>query len=130
MHYDLTPDALAEHLSVFVRELGVSIIGGCCGTTPEHLAKVVQVCANLEPAQRSPIYEPSAASLYTAAPFEQELSFLVIGERTNANGSKRFREAMLAGDWESDGHDGQGPGARRGSSARRVRRLHRCRRCR
>ena len=50
MHYDLTPDALAEHLSVFVRELGVSVIGGCCGTTPEHLAKVVAACADLEPA--------------------------------------------------------------------------------
>ncbi len=101
MHYDLTPDALAEHLSVFVRELGVSIVGGCCGTTPEHLAKVVQACAALEPAPRSPVYEPSAASLYTAVPFEQELSFLVIGERTNANGSKRFRDAMLAEDWET-----------------------------
>jgi 5-methyltetrahydrofolate--homocysteine methyltransferase len=101
MHYDLTPDALAEHLSVFVRELGVSIVGGCCGTTPAHLAKVVAACANLTPAPRSPAYEPSAASLYAATPFEQEASFLVIGERTNANGSKRFRDAMLAGDWES-----------------------------
>ena len=101
MHYDLTPDALAEHLSVFVRELGVSIVGGCCGTTPEHLAKVVAACANLDPAPRSPAYEPSAASLYVATPFEQEASFLVIGERTNANGSKRFRDAMLAGDFET-----------------------------
>jgi 5-methyltetrahydrofolate--homocysteine methyltransferase len=101
MHYDLTPDALAEHLSVFVNELGVSIIGGCCGTTPEHLAKVVEACAGLEAAPRAPVYEPSAASLYTAVPFEQELSVLVIGERTNANGSKRFREAMLASDWDT-----------------------------
>ena len=101
MHYDLTPDALAEHLSVFVRELGVSIVGGCCGTTPEHLAKVVAACADLDPAPRSPVYEPSAASLYVATPFEQEASFLVIGERTNANGSKRFRDAMLAGDFET-----------------------------
>jgi 5-methyltetrahydrofolate--homocysteine methyltransferase len=101
MHYDLEPDALAEHLSVFVSELGVSIVGGCCGTTPEHLAKVVQACAGLEVAPRSPVYEPSAASLYVSVPFEQELSFLVIGERTNANGSKRFREAMLAEDWET-----------------------------
>ncbi len=101
MHYDLTPNALAEHLSSFITELGVSIIGGCCGTTPEHLAKVVAACAGLEPAPRSPVHEPSAASLYVAVPFEQELSFLVIGERTNANGSKRFRDAMLAGDWET-----------------------------
>ena len=101
MHYDLSPDALAEHLSVFVRELGVSVIGGCCGTTPEHLARVVAACADLEPGRRSPVHEPSAASLYAATPFEQELSFLVIGERTNANGSKRFRDAMLAGDWDT-----------------------------
>ena len=101
MHYDLSPEALAEHLSIFVRELGVSVIGGCCGTTPEHLAKVVAACANLEPAHRSPVHEPSGASLYTTAAFEQEASFLVIGERTNANGSKRFREAMLAGDWDT-----------------------------
>ena len=101
MHYDLTPDALAEHLSVFITELGISIVGGCCGTTPEHLAKVVQSCADLVPAPRSPVHEPSAASLYASVPFEQELSFLVIGERTNANGSKRFRDAMLAGDWET-----------------------------
>ena len=101
MHYDLSPEALVEHLSIFVRELGVSVIGGCCGTTPEHLAKVVAACANLEPARRSPAHEPSGASLYTAAAFEQEASFLVIGERTNANGSKRFREAMLAGDWDT-----------------------------
>ena len=101
MHYDLTPEALAENLSVFISELGVSIVGGCCGTTPAHLAKVVAACADLEPAVRSPVHEPSAASLYVATPFAQEASVLVIGERTNANGSKRFREAMLAGDWET-----------------------------
>ena len=101
MHYDLTPDALAEHLASFVTELGVSVIGGCCGTTPEHLARVVETCRQLTPARRQPVHEPGAASLYAAVPFEQELSFLVIGERTNANGSKRFREAMLAGDWET-----------------------------
>src|SRR5271165_3676890 len=101
MHYDLSPAELAQHLSIFVRELGVSVIGGCCGTTPEHLAKVVAACADLEPARRSPVHEPSAASLYTDVAFEQEASFLVIGERTNANGSKRFRDAMLAGDWDT-----------------------------
>jgi 5-methyltetrahydrofolate--homocysteine methyltransferase len=101
MHYDLTPDELAEHLGSFVSELGVTVIGGCCGTSPEHLAKVVERCRDLTPARRTPEHEAGAASLYAAVPFEQELSFLVIGERTNANGSKRFREAMLAGDWET-----------------------------
>jgi 5-methyltetrahydrofolate--homocysteine methyltransferase len=101
MHYDLTPDALAAHLASFVTELGVTVIGGCCGTTPEHLASVVEACRDLSPAERKPVHEPGAASLYGSVPFDQELSFLVIGERTNANGSKRFREAMLAGDWET-----------------------------
>ncbi len=101
MHYDLSPEDLARHLASFVSELGVAVIGGCCGTTPHHLRHVVETCADLTPARRQPVREAGAASLYTAVPFEQELSFLVIGERTNANGSKRFREAMLAEDWET-----------------------------
>jgi 5-methyltetrahydrofolate--homocysteine methyltransferase len=101
MHYDLTPEQLGDYHERFVTELGVSVVGGCCGTTPEHLRQVVERCANLRPARRTPVREPGVASLYTHVPFHQETSFLVIGERTNANGSKRFREAMLAGDWDS-----------------------------
>ncbi|MDP9019966.1 MAG: methionine synthase [Actinomycetota bacterium] len=101
MHYDLSPDQLAEHHHRFVTELGVSVVGGCCGTTPEHLRAVVERCAELTPAPRSPVHEPGAASIYTAVPFRQETSFLVVGERTNANGSRKFREAMLADDWET-----------------------------
>src|ERR1700722_10698152 len=101
MHYDLTPDQLADHLHRFITEFGVTAIGGCCGTTPAHLAAVVKRCANATPALRSPVEEPSAASIYTAVPFHQDTSFLVVGERTNANGSKRFREAMLEGDWDT-----------------------------
>ncbi len=101
MHYDLTPEQLAEHHHRFVSEFGVSVIGGCCGTTPAHLAAVVERCAGLVPASRSPDHEPAAASIYTAVPFRQDTSFLVVGERTNANGSKKFREAMLADDWET-----------------------------
>ena len=100
MHYDLTPDQLAEHHHRFVSEYGVSVIGGCCGTTPEHLRKVVERCRGMELPRRNPKHEPGVASLYTHVPFQQELSFLVIGERTNANGSKAFRDSMLAGDWE------------------------------
>ncbi|HVA07439.1 MAG TPA: homocysteine S-methyltransferase family protein, partial [Acidimicrobiales bacterium] len=101
MHYDLTPDQLAEHLHRFVTEFGVSVVGGCCGTTPEHLAAVVERCAAAVPAPRTPVFEPAAASIYTSVPFHQDTSFLVVGERTNANGSKRFREAMLEGDWDT-----------------------------
>ncbi len=101
MHYDLTPAELAAHQERFVSELGVSIVGGCCGTTPEHLAAVVERCGSLTPAPRSPLQEPGAASIYSQVPFRQETSFLVVGERTNANGSKAFREAMLGADWDT-----------------------------
>ena len=101
MHYDLSPAQLAEHLHHFVTELGVSVVGGCCGTSPDHLAAVVERCSGATPAARRPVHEPSAASIYTAVPFHQDTSFLVVGERTNANGSKRFREAMLEADWDT-----------------------------
>jgi 5-methyltetrahydrofolate--homocysteine methyltransferase len=101
MHYDLTADQLAEHLHRFVTEHGVRAIGGCCGTTPAHLAAVVERCADATPAPRQPEFEPAASSIYTAVGFKQDTSFLVVGERTNANGSKRFREAMLEGDWDT-----------------------------
>ncbi|HVB71492.1 MAG TPA: methionine synthase [Acidimicrobiales bacterium] len=101
MHYDLTPDALAEHLSLFVAEYGVRSVGGCCGTTPTHLAEVVARIRPLTPAARTPILEPGVASIYSATPYDQDTSVLLVGERTNANGSKKFRDAMLEGDWDT-----------------------------
>ena len=101
MHYDLEAHQLAEYHRQFVSELGVSVIGGCCGTTPEYLRAVVDACADLTPAVRSPEPEEGAASIYTHVPFTQDSSFLVVGERTNANGSKKFREAMLEADWDT-----------------------------
>ncbi|MTA19122.1 MAG: methionine synthase, partial [Actinobacteria bacterium] len=101
MHYDLSPEGLAEHHERFVTELGVNIIGGCCGTTPEHLAAVVDRCKDLTPAPRSPMHEAGATSIYSLVPFEQDTSFMIIGERTNANGSKKFREALLDADLDT-----------------------------
>ncbi len=98
MHYDLTPEDLASHLHRFVTEYGVSIVGGCCGTTPEHIEAVVARLADVHPASRSPQPEPGISSLFAHVPYRQETSFLVIGERANANGSKRFRDAVLAAD--------------------------------
>ncbi|MDP8953741.1 MAG: homocysteine S-methyltransferase family protein, partial [Actinomycetota bacterium] len=68
MHYDLTPEQLAEHHHRFITEFGVSVVGGCCGTTPTHLAAVVEHCGGLVPAPRAPVHEPAAASIYTAVP--------------------------------------------------------------
>ncbi|MER6303239.1 methionine synthase [Kitasatospora sp. NPDC001539] len=100
-HYPLTPAELAEAHDLFTREYGLSLVGGCCGTTPEHLRQVVERVQGRPIAPRDPRPEPSAASLYQAVPFRQDTSYLAIGERTNANGSKKFRESMLAGDWQA-----------------------------
>src|SRR5215211_923667 len=100
-HYDLTPDELAEAHDRFTSEFGVNIVGGCCGTTPEHLRRVVETIGNRAPLERDPVHEPGCASIYSHVPFHQETSFLVVGERTNTNGSKKFRESMLEEDWET-----------------------------
>jgi 5-methyltetrahydrofolate--homocysteine methyltransferase len=101
-HYDLTPSGLAEAHERFVTEFGLNMVGGCCGTTPEHLAAVVQrVGVGRPPVVRTPEFEPGCSSIYSHVPFHQELAYLAIGERTNANGSKKFREAMLESDWDT-----------------------------
>ncbi|MDR6506752.1 methionine synthase [Arthrobacter oryzae] len=112
-HYPLTPSELATAHEQFVREFGLGLVGGCCGTTPEHMAAVVE---RLEPfrsraavtiggrgaeGERLPTErEAGIASLYHHVPFDQESSYLAIGERTNANGSKAFRQAMLEERWD------------------------------
>ncbi|MFD7691819.1 methionine synthase [Streptomyces sp. NPDC059374] len=98
--YPLTAPELADAHETFVRDYGLSLVGGCCGTTPEHLRQLVERVRDLEPTPRDPRPEPGAASLYQTVPFRQDTSYLAIGERTNANGSKKFREAMLEGRWD------------------------------
>ncbi len=99
-HYPLTAPELADAQETFVREYGLSLVGGCCGTTPEHLRQVVERVRGMTPPARDPRPEPGAASLYQSVPFRQDTSYLAIGERTNANGSKKFREAMLEARWD------------------------------
>ena len=100
-HYDLTPEGLADAHERFVAEFGLNIVGGCCGTTPEHLRQVVERVGGSAPVSRTPEFEPGAASLYGHTPWDQAPAYLAVGERTNANGSKKFREAMLEGDWDT-----------------------------
>jgi 5-methyltetrahydrofolate--homocysteine methyltransferase len=95
-HYPLTATQLADAHERFTSEFGLSLVGGCCGTTPEHIAAVVDRVGGRELTWRRPRPEPGVASLYTHVPFQQDTTFLAIGERTNANGSKAFREAMAA----------------------------------
>ncbi|HEU5448216.1 MAG TPA: homocysteine S-methyltransferase family protein, partial [Acidimicrobiia bacterium] len=100
-HYDLTPDELAAAHDRFTAELGINVVGGCCGTTTEHLRRVVETVWGREPVRREPVVEPGCSSIYTAVPFDQDTAYLTIGERTNANGSRKFKEAMLARDWDT-----------------------------
>ncbi len=99
--YPLSPDELAEALSTFTKDYGLTLIGGCCGTTPAHLKAVVEKVSGVKPAQRTVANEPGVSSLYQFVPFNQDSTYLAIGERTNANGSKAFREALVAEDWQS-----------------------------
>jgi len=99
--YDLTPEQLARWHRTFVDDLGVDIVGGCCGTTPAHLKAVVDAVGSLEPRGREPRpWEPSVASLYSPVSIHQDTSFLVIGERANAQGSKKFRELLESEDFD------------------------------
>jgi 5-methyltetrahydrofolate--homocysteine methyltransferase len=106
MHYDLGPEEFVGHVRRFIEEFGVRVVGGCCGTTPEYIRQLAEAAATAKPAPRDPDHEDGLASLYSFTPFHQEgasaaTSFMIIGERTNANGSKRFREAMLDGEFDT-----------------------------
>jgi len=99
-HFHLTPDALASHLSQFVKEFGFNIVGGCCGTTPDHLAAVVKALRGVKPRARNVTFEPSVSSLFNTASLRQEPRPMLVGERTNTNGSRKFKQLLEAGDWE------------------------------
>lgn len=99
-HYPLEPEEFSTAVAGFVSEFGLGLVGGCCGTTPEHITALADKLATVTRAERTPQHINAASSLYTEVPLRQELSYLSIGERTNANGSKAFREAMLAGNWD------------------------------
>jgi 5-methyltetrahydrofolate--homocysteine methyltransferase len=98
--YPLTPAQLADAHERFTKEFGLSLVGGCCGTTPEHIAALADRVGGRPTAARRPRHEPGVASLYAHVPFRQDTAFLAIGERTNANGSRAFRDAMLEAKYE------------------------------
>jgi 5-methyltetrahydrofolate--homocysteine methyltransferase len=100
-HYRLTPMELKMALMHFVEDLGVQIIGGCCGTRPDHIQALAEIAQSLTPKERHFHYEPSAASIYSTQPYIQDNSFLIIGERLNASGSKKCRDLLNAEDWDS-----------------------------
>lgn len=99
--YPLSPEELAKSIADFVKNYGVNLVGGCCGTTPEHLAAVVAAVTGLSAPNKPSVKISGASSLYQFVPFRQDLTYLAIGERTNANGSKAFREALISEDWNA-----------------------------
>ena len=111
-HYRLTPIAMKMQLMHFVEDLGVQVIGGCCGTTPAHIGALAELAKELKPAARQVrrpelqrqrpalSYEPALASIYGVTPYHQDQSFLIIGERLNASGSKKVRDLLSAEDWD------------------------------
>ena len=99
-YYPLSPDELATALAGFVRDYGATLVGGCCGTTPDHLRAVVEAVNGVTPGERVIVREPHVSSLYSATPVRQDRTYLAVGERANANGSRAFREAMTAEAWE------------------------------
>jgi 5-methyltetrahydrofolate--homocysteine methyltransferase len=99
-HYRLTPTELQMHLMHFVEDLGVQVIGGCCGTRPAHIQQLAEISKQLKPKVRQPHLEPAAASIYSTQNYTQDNSFLIIGERLNASGSKKCRDLLNAEDWD------------------------------
>ena len=99
-HYHLTPKELADFHERFVTEFGVSIVGGCCGTTPEHLKAVVERVGKMAPKKRTPKHEPSCSSLYSPVAYAQKPAPLLVGEQTNANGSKKFKQLLEREDYD------------------------------
>ncbi len=97
-HYGLTPEEFTRWLIEFVEEDGINAVGGCCGTTPEHLKTLVDALGTRAPKARSPRREPSLSSIYQAVPMRQDNSFLIVGERSNTNGSRQFKRLLLEGD--------------------------------
>lgn len=100
-HYRLTPLELKMALMHFIEDLGVQIIGGCCGTRPDHIQALAELSQGLTPKSRHYHYEPSAASIYSTQPYIQDNSFLIVGEKLNASGSKKCRELLNVEDWDS-----------------------------
>ncbi|NJR19274.1 MAG: methionine synthase [Calothrix sp. CSU_2_0] len=99
-HYKLTPIELRMALMHFVEDLGVQVIGGCCGTRPAHIQQLAEITKELKPKLRKPELEPAAASIYCTQNYTQDNSFLIVGERLNASGSKKCREMLNAEDWD------------------------------
>jgi 5-methyltetrahydrofolate--homocysteine methyltransferase len=100
MHYDETPETFTSQIIHFANDFGVNIVGGCCGTTPAHLKLVVEAMQAVTPRARDAKLVPAASSIYFQQPYVQDASFLIVGERVNASGSKKMRDLLNVEDWD------------------------------
>src|SRR5215813_13851601 len=100
MHYDETPETFSAQIVHFAKDFGVNVVGGCCGTTPAHLKLVVEAMKDVTPRSRQARLIPAASSIYFQQPYRQDTSFLIVGERVNASGSKKMRDLLNAEDWD------------------------------
>src|ERR671921_345373 len=100
MHYDETPESFAAQVEHFARDFGANVVGGCCGTTPAHIKLLVERVGNLTPKRREASVLPAASSIFIQQPYVQDASFLIVGERVNASGSKKMRDLLNAEDWD------------------------------
>jgi 5-methyltetrahydrofolate--homocysteine methyltransferase len=100
MHYDETPETFTTQLVHFASDFGVNVVGGCCGTTPAHLKLVVEAMQHITPKARDARVVPAASSIYFQQPYVQDASFLIVGERVNASGSKKMRDLLNGEDWD------------------------------
>lgn len=99
-HYDETPETFTAQIEHFTKDFGVNVVGGCCGTTPAHLKRVVEAVGGIAPKRRDAHLTPSASSIYMQQPYRQDTSFLIVGERVNASGSKKMRDLLNVEDWD------------------------------
>ncbi|HIN83910.1 MAG TPA: methionine synthase [Phycisphaerales bacterium] len=100
-HFPLSAHAYGMAMKRFVEKYGVRIIGGCCGTTPKHLASFIDLKSELHVANRTTKQLiPSSTSLFTPVEFKQDTSILIVAERTNANGSRKFKRLLEEEQWD------------------------------
>ena len=100
MHYDETPESFTAQVVHFANDFGVNVVGGCCGTTPAHLKLVVEAMQRITPKVRQAKLVPAASSIYFQQPYAQDASFLIVGERVNASGSRKMRDLLNAENWD------------------------------
>ncbi|MEX0876708.1 MAG: methionine synthase, partial [Phycisphaerales bacterium] len=99
--YPLTPQGFKDAMGIFLEEGLINAVGGCCGTTPEHIERLVELVAEKSVGRRpQPKIVPACSSLYSAVEYRQDASFLIVGERCNSSGSRAFKRQLEAEDWE------------------------------